>query len=327
MDDHVQALAWASDSALLAAAAINGSIALFDGDGERRLVLSGHAFGTTSIDWSADGRLASGGQDGHVCVWNAAAGAPALRLPAGAAWVEQVAWSPDGTLLAAAAGKRVRVWDRDGRLVREFGDHPSTVSDIAWKPGSHTVTAAAYGGVFLWDADAETNAGRHLDWQGSTLVLAWSPDGRYIATGDQDATVHFWIAKTETDLQMWGYATKVRELSWDAASRYLATGGSETIVIWDCSGRGPEGTKPKMLDGHEDYLSAVAWQKRGNVLASADAAGGVMLWRPDRARIPLAVAIYDSGVSCLAWSPNDRSLAVGCGNGLIEVLASPVSGR
>ena len=41
-------------------------------------------------------------------------------------------------------------------------------------------------------------------------MIPWSPDGKYIATGDQDSTVHFWIMSTGDDLQMSGYPTKVR---------------------------------------------------------------------------------------------------------------------
>jgi WD40 repeat protein len=65
---------------------------------------------------------------------------------------------------------------------------------------------------------------RRFEWKGSILRLAWSPNGRFVATGDQDSTVHFWFEEDRRDLQMSGYPTKVREL-WNAASRYLATGG------------------------------------------------------------------------------------------------------
>ena len=43
---------------------------------------------------------------------------------------------------------------------------------------------------------------------------------------------------------MSGYSTKVRELSWHANSRFLATGGGPAVVVWDFSGKGPAGSKP-----------------------------------------------------------------------------------
>ena len=48
------------------------------------------------------------------------------------------------------------------------------------------------------------------------------------------------------------------------------TGGGPMVCIWDCGGpKGPEGTQPQMLEGHEDNLTAVAYQSRGYLLASA----------------------------------------------------------
>ena len=99
-------------------------------------------------------------------------------------------------------------------------------------------------------------------------TLEWSPSGKYIATGDQDSTVHFWIANTGQDLQMWGYETKVLELAWSFNSRYLATGGGTQVVVWDCSGKGPENTRPMMLEGHQQLIKHLRFQRQGMLLAS-----------------------------------------------------------
>lgn len=322
IDDHVVALAWSPDGALLAAAAIGGPITLFDGaTGEVRHVLAGHGFGTAAISWSADGSLlASAGQDGAARVWDAATGRERCALDAGATWVERVAWCPVAPLLATAAGRKLRLWDAAGQLLRAYPDHGSTVADVAWKPRSREITTAAYGGLTLWSTERDEPL-RRLEWQGSTLVIVWSPDKKYIATGDQDSTVHFWVAKSGTDYQMYGYHGKVRELSWNAGSRYLATGGSPTVIVWDCSGRGPQGTTPLMLNGHDEPLSALVFQRGGSLLASGGEDGKVVLWQPGTFKTALTGVSYHHGVAQLAWSPDDRLLAVGDQGGSVDVLA------
>ncbi len=236
--DHVIGLAWSPDGAGLAAAAVGGPITVCDGaTGRIRHVLPGHGFGTTALSWSPQGTpLASAGQDGKVKLWNVANGKLQHSLDGGSAWVERVAWSPDGKFLASAAGKTVRLWNTAGQLVRDFGSHPSTVADIQWKPRTLELASASYGQIALFRPD-KAQAIRSLSWKGSQLVLAWSPDGKYIATGDQDSTVHFWIVNKGQDLMMSGYPTKVRELSWDCTSQYLATGGGDTPCVWDVSGK------------------------------------------------------------------------------------------
>lgn len=322
LGDHVIALAWSPDGGILAAAAVGGPITLSDGQSGRiRHVLPGHGFGTSALSWCPQGTLlASAGQDGKVRVWNAHNGTLYRTLDGGAAWVERVAWSPSGTLLAAAAGRKVRLWNTVGQLIREFGDHPSTVADIQWKPGTLELVSAAYGELTLWNPD-KTEPVRVCKWKGSMLVLAWSPDGKYIATGDQDSTVHFWIVKTGEDLMMSGYPVKVRELAWDCTSRYLATGGGSMPCVWDVSGKGPAGSKPLQLEAHQGKVTALAFQHAGPILASAGADGLVALWQPGKHKRALAQATHRASITQITWSPGDHRLAFGTESGIIAVHA------
>jgi WD40 repeat protein len=322
--DHVIALAWSPDGLTLAAAAVGGPITLCDGQtGRIRHVLPGHGFGTSALSWRPQGLLlASAGQDGKVRVWDAQGGREHLALDGGAAWVERVAWSPDGTLLASAAGRKVRLWDPAGRMVREYPNHPSTVADIRWKPGTHELASAAYGELTLWNPE-KSEPIRVCKWKGSMLVLAWSPDGKYIATGDQDSTVHFWIVKTGEDLMMSGYPTKVRELAWDCTSRYLATGGGAVPCVWDVSGKGPAGTKPLQFEAHQDRVTGLAFQHAGPLLASAGADGLVALWQPGKSKRALTQAAHRAPIAQMGWSPDDRRLALGMESGTVAVHALP----
>jgi WD40 repeat protein len=214
------------------------------------------------------------------------------------------------------------VWDAGGELVRELPPQAGTVTDLGWRPGTDQLTVLGYGAANVYDS-ATGEVVREFAWKGSPLALAWSPDGKVLAHGNQDATVHFWYAETGVDLQMYGYPTKVRELSWDFTGRYLATGGGPMPCIWDCGGpQGPEGTKPQMLEGHEDTLAAVAYQARGYLLASAAADGRVILWQPANRKAPKVGEFRFAGAeaSVLAWSPDDKSVAAGSGSGEVVVL-------
>ena len=321
IDDHAVALAWSPDKTLLAAAAAGGPVMLYDAKtGEVHKALPGHGFGTSALSWNADGTLlASAGQDGKARIWDAGTGAERAALDAGASWVERVAWCLVAPFLATAAGKKLRLWDAAGNPLRTYADHASTIADLAWKPRSRELSTASYGGLTMWGIDRDEPLKRH-EWQGSTLVIAWSPDKRYIATGDQDSTVHFWIAKSGKDLQMWGYPTKVRELAWNSTGRYLATGGSDTVVVWDCSGKGPEGSTPQTLEGHEEYLTSLAFQYTGPVLASGGQDGQVILWQPASGRAARGGFRFESPVTHLAWSPHDRWLAAGDETGEVVVV-------
>jgi WD40 repeat protein len=279
----------------------------------------GHNFGTTAVAWQPKGTcLASAGQDGKIRLWNSTSLLPIRELEGGAAWVEHLAWSPDGQYLASAAGRKLRLWDSAGNLLQDYPLHNSTIADIAWKPNSTVLTSASYSTVrFFEPAQAEVVS--EFSWKGSILVMAWSPNGRFIATGDQDATVHFWFAESGEELQMWGYTTKVRELSWDCNSRYLATGGGAEVVIWDCK-TNPAGTKPLMLRGHETLLSGLAFQHHGDYLASGDTEGNLYLWQPKTSTRFLSKHTLKSGITQIKWASNDKELALGTEMGSVSVL-------
>jgi WD40 repeat protein len=349
IEGHVISLAWSAPLGLIAAASVDGPMALFDAaTGQIRHALAGHNFGTSCVAWSADGQhLASCGQDGKVKWWDSATGQMLREVVAGAAWAERIAWSPltpdsspprgeggnllpsplggegsgvRGPLLASAAGKKLRLWSEDGTLIREYADQSSTIADIQWKPNEAILASAGYGKLFLWSPEQQEPV-REFQWQGSMLALAWSPDGKYIAAGAQDSSVHFWRMADGEDLQMSGYPTKVRELAWDESSRYLATGGGPMPCVWDTSGDGPAGTQPLQFEAHKDNVTCLAFQPQGAYLASGGEDGLVALWQPGKQLGALALAKHASPISQLLWAADSLQLAVGTAEGNVIVYS------
>jgi len=323
VDDYPIAVTCSRRGTFVAAATSSGRIVVLDGrNGDFVVSFRGHANGTLALSWSPDeSLLVSGGQDGWARIWDVATGKQVAECEGGAAWVEHVAFDPRGAgtssaqVFATAAGRIVRLWTADGQLVRSYAPHPSTVSACVWQAGAQALVTAAYGALTIWSPSRDRPV-RRFRWKGSILSVACSRDGRYIATGDQDCTVHFWRVKNGDDLQMAGYPAKVLQLAWDPSSRYLATGGSDVVTIWDCK-RSPEGTKPRTCEGHDDLITALAYQHRGDLLASSDASGAVIVWAPVRSSNPLARQDYGSEVVSLAWDPTDATIITATANGLL----------
>jgi len=318
--DHVIDLAYSPDGRWVAAAAIGGPIAIFHAEtGEQKALLPGHAGGTFTLSWRADSqRLASGGEDGRLRIWDVTAGGHQVEADAGASWVETVRYGHTGDFLATGAGRKLRLWNSRGDLLQTYADHPSTIADIQWQPDDLLFTSACYGQVSTFRTNAAQPV-KAFEWKGSILCLAWSPDANYIATGNQDASVHFWYRKTGKDLEMSGYASKVKEVAWDSSSRYLATGGSAVVIIWDCGGKGPAGSRPTQLAGHQSYLSALAYQNRGTLLASGGKEGRVCVWSPKAERL-LQCANLPGEITKLVWAPDDQYLVAASSQGKLCVF-------
>jgi len=324
--DHVIGMGISGNQRWLAAASISGPVKVFAIDtGSCRHRLSGHPPGTLSLAWHPRlPVLASSGQDGKIRLWDGEEGQLLGAFPGGAGWVERAVWHGGGKWLASAAGRRVRMWRHEPAgglsLWYESPEHASTVADLGWCPTGRKplLASAAYGQMRFWQPD-QSEPVRRFEWKGAVLKLVWSPDGRFVATGEQDATIHFWIARTGRDLQMWGYAQKVRELAWDAASRYLATGGGWRVTVWDCGGKGPAGSRPIELDVHPEPVAALAFHPRRPLLASGCGAGVIGLWSLGRRQL-LGKAFLPAGISQLCWSADGGLLAVGTEVGSVAVF-------
>lgn len=352
LDDYAIDLAWSPDGAQLAAASAAGPVSLFAAaDGARRFELGGHESGTNCLAWRPDdaGRrvqdnppclLATGGQDGAVKFWDAAAGQPTASASLGHAWVEHLAWqvarvNPDAPLkdqgdeqpvrnnppyLFAAAGKNFSALRADGSVAHAFKPAPKTISALASQPAGGCAAVAYFGGVCLWDAD-DFVVQKEFPYANGIHALVWSPDSKWLVSGNQDPSVHLWIPEQDIELHMSGYETKVKHLSFDHTSRWLATGGGREACIWDCSGAGPEGREPAMLP-HDAPVCALSFQNTHGLLATASADGVVRVWSPERKQPLRATVKMPVPATKLAWSPDDRFLAIGTEKGAVYVLKS-----
>jgi WD40 repeat protein len=282
--------------------------------------------------------LSTGGQDGAVKFWDAASGQHTATASLGKAWVEHLAWqvrrvipnAPGSTeqterrikdnppCLAASAGRDFVLLNPDASVRHAFKPAPKTITALAWQPSGGCVAVAYFGGVCLWDAD-DFIAQKEFPYASGIHALVWSPDNRWLVSGNQDPSVHLWLPEQDQEFHMSGYEGKVKHLAFDHTSRWLATSGGSDACIWDCSGAGPEGRAPLMLP-HDAPVCALAFQHSHGLLATASQDGGLVLWSPERMQPLRATVRMPAAATKLAWSPDDQFLAVGTENGSIFVL-------
>lgn len=324
VEDYAVAGGWAGEGERLLVADAAGTLSAFAGKSGKLAwtVPATHDGGVFALDVAPGGRIfATAGEDGAVGLWDAMTGARACMLKLSDGWVEHLAWSPDGAMVAATAGRHVHAVSAGGELLWTSTEHPSTVSALAWTTGGEVVTAC-YGEVRFIAAEggAEREEDR-LSWQGSLLSLAISPDGDVVACGSQDNTVHFWRRVSGEDSMMSGYPLKPAVIGFDGQGLLLATNGGQTVTVWSFANGGPEGTSPGVHELHLAPVKALTFAHRGLRLASADSDGAVVVWslQDDASGEPVGMALASGRVESLYWREDDRALAALDGTGGVQV--------
>ena len=320
LSEYIIDLAWSPDASKLAVATVEGQVYMVDhGNSAQSRLIGCHEFGVNSLSWRADGaEFSTAGHDGLVKIWDGDSGQELASLEAGDRWVAKSVYHPRRNVLAAAAGRQLKLWNEQHEVFYESSDHSSTIADVSWHPRGLGIAAVANRGLTLHLSD-ETAEPRKYRWRGSSLVLKWSPDARFIVTGEQDASIHFWFMESGKDAQIRGYPSKVLNLSWDSSCQLLATGGGPTIVVWDCSGEGPVGRQPRQLEAHSNKLTELVFQSDGSLLASADADSFLFLWEPCKHEKVVGGVLLSSPASCMQWCTGGK-IAVGQQDGNVVVF-------
>ncbi len=321
------------------------------------LTLKGHTGRVNGVAYSPDGkRLASAG-GGEVKVWDAQTGQELLSIKH-AYQVSDVAFSPDGKRLASAGpgtGDTVKVWDaQTGQellslkgLNADFVAFSPDGKRLAYGSNPRDETKNTWAATEVKVCDAQTGQ-ELLTCKGHTSYIwsvAFSPDGKRLASASADKTVKVWDAQTGQEiLSLKGHTTQVESVAFSPDGKRLASGedhaSSEdhgTVKVWDAqtgqelltlkgqSSGGPVAFSPdgkRLASGSYDNTVKVWDAQTGQELRTFIGVGNCVVFSPDGKR--LASANYGKTVKVWDAQQDQESLTLrGHTGGISGVVFSP----
>jgi WD40 repeat protein len=265
--------AWSPDGELVASCGQDRTVRLWQASsGAELLTLTGHADIVWTVEFVADGLLASADRAGVLKLWDARDGSlrSSVAHPKGIACLIA---SPDGRRLAAGrADQRISVWSLEALLAGgqpgpdlELAGHTDGVQDLAFSPDGRRLASSSFDrSVRLWNLETgvqEALLAEHREYVGG---VDFSPDGRLLVTGSEDRSVALWrLPLTAPERIERGHSDVVYALAVSPDGRRLASGGADrSLRLWDAE----RGAEERVLGPLPEALRALAFRPDGQRL-------------------------------------------------------------
>ena len=278
-----------------------------------------------SLKFSPDGKILAVGGYRDVRLIESASGKVLATLSGHTDYVRSIAFSPDGTRIAAAGGApqlfgEIRIWDlQSHQLLKSMQGHKDCIYSIAWSPDGKMIASGSYDRMLkLWDPDTGKELRNLQDHIDAVFAVAFSPDDKRLASASQDRTVKIWDVPSGKRLYTLSDASDgLTSVAFSPSGDQVAAAGyDKTIYIWQLAA--DDGHLSQSLIADQDSMLALVWSPDGKTIVTASTDGSIR-FRDTKLDLLGVIEQQPDWVEALAISPDSKWLAAGRYNGSLSL--------
>ena len=233
--------------------------------------------------------------------------------------IGRIAWSPDGSKLAApSVDGTIKVWDVDkGELIKTLQGHTSRAICVTWSPtNNYLATGSDDGTARIWNIESgglvET-----IEGSSSPVSLAWNRNGRILALGFNDSTVQLWDKARGALRTYEGLAGPVTSLKWspNAISLAASSEGDTRVLVWTSK---KEQERPQTLI-HDSYVLDIDWSPDGSMIAAGCSDHSICLWSATTRKLVKTLKGHTDIVNAVSFSSDSLLIASKSHDGTVRI--------
>jgi WD40 repeat protein/transcriptional regulator with XRE-family HTH domain len=277
--------------------------------------------GIDSVAFTPDGeRLATGGVDGKIRLWQVADGKQLLTIQGHQSWILSVSFSPDGLILASGGEDfTICLWDvASGECLRTLEGHRNSIFSVCFSPDGQTLASGDEDSTIrLWDVASGQCLRTLVGHSGRVWAISFSPDGQTIASGSNDATIRLWSVQNGQCVKtLQGHVGGIRAVSYAPSAGFadrpegqiIACGGDDAAIrLWNVQ----DGQCLGVLHGHTSVIQAISYSPDGQILASGSFDGTIRLWHMQTGQCLKVLQGHTQAIRSVNFSPDGQTLASG----------------
>jgi WD40 repeat protein/tRNA A-37 threonylcarbamoyl transferase component Bud32 len=236
-------------------------------------------------------------------------------------YVDAVAWSPDGSMIASASGDNtVQVWNAStGENLLIYRGHSNPVSAVVWSADGTQVISAS-DNVQVWDASSGNLIFTYSGHSNNVYALARSPDGKRIASGGGDGTVQVWNAAQGNHYTTYNNnnnGNTVYAVTWSPDGNSVACTSGNQVNVWNVS----TGATYFTYNGHSNAqtVESVDWSPNGKRIASGADDKTVQVWDASTGSNPYTYLGHSGTVNSVEWSSDGSRILSGGDDSQVQI--------
>jgi WD40 repeat protein len=276
-----------------------------------------------AVAFDPKGKYLAAGAYGRVTIWDLSLARPVKVLTNVLGAVNDLRFSPDGTLLAVAGGQPSARGDlrlfttADWKLKSVLAGHDDVINSVSFRSDGKQIASASYDRTArIWDV-ASGKVIRSLTMHSDfVLAVAFSPDGKHVFTGSKDRSIR--MTEADTGKSVFTFSDRNEDVLAVAAhpdgKSIVATGLEPGLSWWNTE----TGAKLRSSPGHRGAVHELAFSRDGKLLASGGADGTVRLWNGSSGALSRSITV-GSLVYAVAVSDDGKRVASGSFDGLVRV--------